>query len=157
MVALVEDIIRLSQLDEKSVTFATTAVDLLEMAKKVGTRLVPLAEQKGVSLAVTGQNGSIQGVPQLIEELVANLVENAIKYNRAAGEVSVQVTDAATSATLTVADTGIGIPPEHQARIFERFKHIANYHNAEIRLESSVDQGTKVAVVFPKQPLPKET
>jgi two-component system phosphate regulon sensor histidine kinase PhoR len=178
MVALVEDIIRLSQLDEKEVSFATGAIDLLETSKKVAARLSSMAENQGVALAVSGQNASIQGVPQLIEELVANLVENAIKYNKEAGEVSVQVTDAGSSVTLSVADTGIGISPEHQARIFERFyrvdkshsketggtglglaivKHIANYHNAEIKLESCVNQGTKVVVIFPKQQLQKET
>jgi len=174
MVTLVEDIIRLSQLDEKGVTFATASIDLLETSQEVAARLSSLAELKGVALAVSGQNASIQGVPQLIEELVANLLENAIKYNREAGEVSVQVTDSDNSVTLSVADTGIGIPPEHQDRIFERFyrvdkshsketggtglglaivKHIANYHNAEIKLESSVNQGTKVVVFFPKQQL----
>jgi two-component system phosphate regulon sensor histidine kinase PhoR len=178
MVALVEDIIRLSQLDEKGVSFATGAIDLMETAKQVAARMSSLAENQGVALAVSGQNASIQGVSQLIEDLVANLIENAIKYNKAAGEVSVQVTDTDSSVILSVADTGIGIPPEHQARIFERFyrvdkshsketggtglglaivKHIANYHNAEIKLESSVDQGTKVVVIFPKQQLPKET
>jgi two-component system phosphate regulon sensor histidine kinase PhoR len=177
MVALVEDIIRLSQLDEKNMSFTTGAIDLLEMSMKVAARLSSLAEIKGVDLAVSGQNASIQGVPQLIEELVSNLVENAIKYNKEAGEVSVQVTDSANSVTLSVADTGIGIPPEHQARIFERFyrvdkshsketggtglglaivKHIANYHNAEIKLESHIDQGTKAMVIFPKQQLQKE-
>jgi two-component system phosphate regulon sensor histidine kinase PhoR len=176
MVALVEDIIRLSQLDEKDLSFATRAIDLLETAKRVAARLSSLAEIQGVALAVSGQNASIQGVPQLIEELVSNLVENAIKYNKEEGAVSVQVTDAANSVTLSVADTGIGILPEHQARIFERFyrvdkshsketggtglglaivKHIANYHNAEIKLESSVNQGTKVVVIFPKQQLQK--
>lgn len=174
MVTLVEDIIRLSQLDEKGVTFATASIDLLETSQEVAARLSSLAELKGVALAVSGQNASIQGVSQLIEELVANLLENAIKYNREAGEVSVQVTDSDNSVTLSVADTGIGIPPEHQDRIFERFyrvdkshsketggtglglaivKHIANYHNAEIKLESIVNQGTKVVVVFPKQQL----
>jgi len=178
MVALVEDIIRLSQLDEKDVPFATGAIDLLETAKKIGARLAPLAEQNGVSLTVSGQNGSIQGVPQLIEELIANLIENAIKYNKESGAVSIQVTESDNNVTLSVADTGIGIPPEHQTRIFERFyrvdkshsketggtglglaivKHIANYHNAEIKLESHIDQGTKVVVIFPKLQLQKET
>ena len=177
MVALVEDIIQLSQLDEKGVSFASGTIDLLETSRKVAARLSSMAEHKGVALAVAGVNASIQGVPQLIEELAANLVENAIKYNRAAGAVSIEVAESANSVTLSVTDTGIGIPPEHQARIFERFyrvdkshsketggtglglaivKHIANYHNAEIKLESSVDQGTKVVVIFPKQQLPKE-
>jgi two-component system phosphate regulon sensor histidine kinase PhoR len=178
MVALIEDIIRLSQLDEKDVSFATGAIDLLETSKKVAARLSSLADNQGVALVVSGQNASIQGVPQLIEELVSNLVENAIKYNKEAGEVSVQVKEAGSSVTLSVADTGIGISPEHQARIFERFyrvdkshsketggtglglaivKHISNYHNAEIKLESSVNQGTQVVVIFPKQHLQKET
>ena len=178
MVALVEDIIQLSQLDEKDMSFTTGAIDLLETAKKVAARLSSLAEQRGVALAVSGQNASIQGVPHLIEELVSNLVENALKYNKAAGAVSVQVSDSDNNATLSVADTGIGILPEHQARIFERFyrvdkshskdtggtglglaivKHIANYHNAEIKLESSVDQGTKMVVIFPKKQQQKET
>jgi two-component system phosphate regulon sensor histidine kinase PhoR len=178
MVALVDDIIRLSRLDEKDVPFATGAIDLLETAKKVGARLAPLAELKSVALTVSGQNGLIQGVPQLIEELITNLIENAIKYNKEAGAVSIQVTESDNSVSLSVADTGIGIPPEHQARIFERFyrvdkshsketggtglglaivKHIANYHNAEIKLESHIDQGTKVGVIFPKKQLQKET
>jgi two-component system phosphate regulon sensor histidine kinase PhoR len=172
MVALVEDIIRLSQLDEKGVSFATAAIDLLEMSEKIASRLSSLAELKGVVLAVSGQKVSIQGVPQLIEELVANLIENAIKYNKKEGSVSVEVTETANSVFLSVADTGIGIPPVHQDRIFERFyradkshskesggtglglaivKHIVNYHNAEIKLESSVNIGTKVVVIFPKQ------
>jgi len=177
MVALVEDIIRLSQLDEKGVTFATATIDLLKTSQEVAARLSSLAESKGVALAVSGQHAVIQGVPQLIEELVANLLENAIKYNREAGEVSVQVTDAENNVILSVSDTGIGISPENQNRIFERFyrvdkshsketggtglglaivKHIANYHNAAIKLESRVNQGTKVVVIFPKQQMQKE-
>jgi len=178
MVALVEDIIRLSRLDEKDVPFATGSIELLETTKKIGARLASLAELKGVTLTVSGQNASIQGVPKLIEELIANLLENAIKYNKESGVVSIQVTESDNSVSLSVADTGIGIPFEHQARIFERFyrvdkshsketggtglglaivKHIANYHNAEIKLESNVNQGTKVVVIFPKQQLQKET
>ncbi len=174
MVALVEDIIRLSQLDEKDVPCATGEIYLLETAKKIGARLSSLANLKGVTLSISGQNGSIQGVSQLIEELITNLIENAIKYNKVSGAVSIQVTESDNSVSLSVSDTGIGIPIEHQARIFERFyrvdkshsketggtglglaivKHIANYHHAEIELESNVNQGTKVVVIFPKQQL----
>ncbi len=171
MIHLIEDVIRLSQLDEKKVPLAMEKMNLLEMAKNVGVRLLPLADQKGVLVSVKGDTAYIKGVPQLIDELITNLCDNAIKYNQAQGTVSIEVTEGKEGVLLSVADTGIGIPVEDKERIFERFyrvdksrskdtggtglglsivKHIASYHNAKVEIESTVGKGTKIFVSFPK-------
>lgn len=171
MIRLVEDIIKLSHLDEGAGDMKREETDLLCIADGVVESLKPEAENSGVTIELKGESSVIQGIPQLLESIVYNLCDNAIKYNRRGGSVSVEVKNENGFAVLTVADTGIGIPPEHQQRIFERFyrvdkshskeiggtglglsivKHAARLNNAEIDLKSVVEVGTTVTVKFPK-------
>ena len=162
LVNLIEDIIRLSQLDEDA-AMPTETVDLLPLAQEVKTLLQPSAQERNVSIFVSGAGFSVTGVRRMLHEVVYNLCDNAIKYNVPGGRVNIHVEER----KLTVSDTGIGIPPEHQDRIFERFyrvdkshskatggtglglsivKHAVACHNAEIGLESTPDKGTTVTV-----------
>ena len=120
LVALIEDIIRLSQLDE-AVPIPREPVELREVAEDVAASLQDSAAAKGVSLTVTGEEAELQGVPGLVREMVFNLCDNAIKYNVPGGTVEVSVSRREGGALLTVRDTGIGIPPKYQGRVFERF------------------------------------
>ncbi len=169
LVALIEDIIRLSQLDE-AVPIPREPVELREVAEDVAASLQDSAAAKGVSLTVTGEEAELQGVPGLVREMVFNLCDNAIKYNVPGGTVEVSVARREGGALLTVRDTGIGIPPKYQGRVFERFfrvdksrskasggtglglsivKHGAQYHGAKISLRSQPDRGTEISVLFP--------
>lgn len=171
LVHLIEDVMKLSQLDEKAIPLPTEEFDLMDSVKSVEKRLATLAERNGIHITVSGESGVIRGIPQLIEELVTNLCDNAIKYNKAGGNVALKVSNQDGKVSLTVADTGIGISKENKERIFERFyrvdkshsketggtglglsivKHIAGYHQAEILLESAVGIGTTITIVFPK-------
>jgi two-component system phosphate regulon sensor histidine kinase PhoR len=164
LVNLIEDIIRMSQLDE-GVELPAEAVDMLELSEEVKTILTPSAEEKNVRIAVSGRGFSVVGVRRMLQEILYNLCDNAIKYNVPGGSVTIH----AENNRLTVSDTGIGIPPEHKDRIFERFyrvdkshskasggtglglsivKHAVACHNAEIGLESTPDKGTTVTVQF---------
>ena len=164
LVNLIEDIIRLSQLDE-GVAMPTETVDLLLLAEEVKTLLQPSAQERNVTVTVSGAGFSVVGVRRLLQEVVYNLCDNAIKYNVPGGSVRVQVENN----RLSVSDTGIGIPPEHQDRIFERFyrvdkshskatggtglglsivKHAVAYHNAKITLDSVPDKGTTITIQF---------
>lgn len=169
LVALIEDIIRLSQLDE-AVPIPREPMELREVAEDVAASLQDSAAAKGVSLTVTGEEAELQGVPGLVREMVFNLCDNAIKYNVPGGTVEVSVSRREGGALLTVRDTGIGIPPKYQGRVFERFfrvdksrskasggtglglsivKHGAQYHGAKISLRSQPDKGTEISVLFP--------
>lgn len=169
LVALVEDIIHLSQLDE-GVTLARESVDLYETAESVADVLQDVAAGKNVSIAVTGEHVQINGVQGFVYEMIYNLCDNAIKYNVEGGAVEVAVSGGEQGAELSVRDTGIGIPIQYQSRVFERFfrvdksrskasggtglglsivKHIAQYHGAAIQLQSVVGSGTTVSVAFP--------
>lgn len=171
LVTLIEDIIRLSQLDESS-DLSTEDVDLYELAKSEIESLKQFALTQNVSVCVEGESAVINGVSQLLHEIVYNLCDNAIKYNVPGGSVSVTVGSDGSSAFIRVADTGIGIPPEHQARVFERFyrvdkshsketggtglglsivKHAVQYMGGKISLESSPGSGTVITVYFPQQ------
>ena len=171
MIALVEDIIKLSHLDEGAEDMRREETDLYSLAKDAVCSLSPEAQEAGVSLELSGESAVITGVPQLLDGIIHNLCDNAIKYNRRGGSVAVTVTDGADSAHLTVKDTGIGIPPEQQERIFERFyrvdkshskalggtglglsivKHAAKLHNAAISIYSVPGEGTEIKVDFPK-------
>lgn len=168
LLTLVEDIIRLSQLDE-GVELPMETIDLAAIAEEAVQQLREKAEKNHVTLNVTAEACLLQGVPRLFHEIVYNLTENAIKYNIPEGTVTVTVTK---DGTLTVADTGIGIPPEHQARVFERFyrvdkshskaiggtglglsivKHACAYLGASVELQSEVDKGTTICVHFSKK------
>ena len=170
LVVLIEDIIRLSQLDERT-EMAREEVDLLDVAGEAVSGLQDTAASRAVTLSVSGTSGSICGVRRLAYEIIYNLCDNAIKYNRQGGRVEVFVADERTHVALTVKDTGIGIPAEHHNRVFERFyrvdkshskasggtglglsivKHAAQYHGAEIDLHSVVGEGTAITVRFPK-------
>ena len=171
LMALIEDIIRLSELDEGAAVPMET-VDLLSVAKDAADTLQESANKKNVTLALEGESAPIQGAPRLIYEIAYNLCDNAIRYNRAGGHVSVRVQPENGYALLEVADDGIGIPEEHQRRVFERFyrvdkshsrasggtglglsivKHAAALHHAEIELKSEVGKGTTISVRFPME------
>ena len=169
LVTLIDDIIRLSQLDEGD-AMPTEPVDLLAVSQEAAENLQDAAAARGVTVGVTGQPAVIPGVRRLIYEIVYNLCDNAIKYNRDGGRVDVTVAADAGGSSITVADTGIGIAPEHQGRVFERFyrvdkshskasggtglglsivKHAVQYHHGRIELESTPGTGTTVRAVFP--------
>ena len=170
LVTLIDDIIRLSQLDEGD-AMPTEPVDLLAVSQEAAENLQDAAAARGVTVGVTGQPAVIPGVRRLIYEIIYNLCDNAIKYNRDGGRVDVTVAADADGSSITVADTGIGIAPEHQGRVFERFyrvdkshsraiggtglglsivKHAAAYHHARVALESTLGTGTTVTVTFPR-------
>lgn len=176
---LVSDILTLSRLDEsersgdREVFGAAERVDLLSVASDAVERLRGRAQRKyEVTISLSGVSTPIMGNARLLDELVSNLVENAIRYNHPGGRVFVWVLPQGGRPCLRVSDTGIGIPPESQDKVFERFyrvdkgrsrdmggtglglaivKHAATYHGADIRLESKVDEGTTITVTFPKQ------
>ena len=170
LVTLIDDIIRLSQLDEGD-AMPTEPVDLLAVSQEAAENLHDAAAARDVTVSVTGQPSVIPGVRRLLYEVVYNLCDNAIKYNRGGGRVDVMVAADAGGSSITVADTGIGIAPEHQARVFERFyrvdkshskasggtglglsivKHAVQYHHGRIELESTPGTGTTIRVIFPK-------
>jgi len=169
MIALVNDILELSRLDEHKGLGEKTEVDLLQMAQSVARHFMPRAEEKGIILSVDGMDLSVYGYPALLNEMIANLVDNAVKYTDRGGAVRISVDQRDNSIVLSVCDTGIGIPEEHQPHVFERFyrvdkshskatggtglglsivKHIAAVHDADIRLESEVGKGTCVRILF---------
>ena len=169
LVTLIDDIIRLSQLDEGD-AMPTEPVDLLAVSQEAAENLHDAAAARNVTVSVTGQPAVLPGVRRLIYEIVYNLCDNAIKYNRDGGRVDVTVAADAGGSSITVADTGIGIAPEHQGRVFERFyrvdkshskasggtglglsivKHAVQYHHGHIELESTPGTGTTIRVVFP--------
>ena len=169
LVTLIDDIIRLSQLDEGD-AMSTEPVDLLAVSQEAAENLHDAAAARDVTVSVTGQPSVIPGVRRLLYEVVYNLCDNAIKYNRGGGRVDVTVAADAGGSSITVADTGIGIAPEHQSRVFERFyrvdkshskasggtglglsivKHAVQYHHGRIKLESTPGTGTTIRVVFP--------
>jgi len=171
LISLVEDIIRLSHLDEGGSDMPMEDTDLYAVASQTVANLLPVAEKAQVTLALDGKEAVVRGVPRLLSVIVYNLCDNAIKYNRPGGRVAVSVTTEGESVRLTVADTGIGIPAEQQDRIFERFyrvdksrsnavggtglglsivKRAAMMHHAGIELKSAAGQGTTVTVLFPK-------
>ena len=164
LVNLIEDIIRLSQLDE-GVELPTEKVDMLALAEDVKEILDTSAAEMNVRVDVTGAGFAVMGVRRMLQEIIYNLCDNAIKYNVPGGSVTIH----AENNRLVVSDTGIGIPAEHKDRIFERFyrvdkshskasggtglglsivKHAAAYHKAEIGLESTPGKGTTITIQF---------
>ncbi len=171
MLSLIEDIIRLSKLDEGA-TGEKVPIDLLLLAQSCVSKLRDAADRQAVSVTVTGQSAVVPGDRTLLEEMMVNLIDNAIKYNHRNGRVQIAVGMDGARPRFSVQDTGVGIPEEHQARVFERFyrvdksrskdtggtglglsivKHGAQLHGAEITLESRPGQGTTVTLVFPEQ------
>lgn len=170
LITLIGDIIKLSRLDENQVPMERETVDMLEMARDVVQQLSSVARKNGVTLVANGSHGQVQGVRQVLGEMVYNLCENAVKYNRAGGRVWVDVQQVADHVVLRVKDTGIGIPAAEQGRIFERFyrvdkshskavggtglglsivKHGAALHHATISVSSEPEQGTEITLTFP--------
>lgn len=169
LVALTEDIIRLSQLDEGG-DMPRENVDLLSVASAVADDLRPSADGRGISVSVEGSPANVYGVRRLLYEIVYNLCDNAIKYNRQGGSVSISTVSEGGFSSVTVSDTGIGIAPEYQSRIFERFfrvdkshskssggtglglsivKHAVQYHHGKIDLASKPGKGTSIKVTLP--------
>ena len=170
LITLVEDVIHLSRLDEGGAGLEKEPVELLGLCRKAVQRLEPLAQSGQVTIKTEGTPCTLPGIPGILEEIVYNLCDNAIKYNRPGGSVTVTVTPTKAGTELAVSDTGIGIPPEDQQRVFERFyrvdkshskeiggtglglsivKHGAMLHDARVELESTLGQGTTVRVIFP--------
>ena len=169
LVTLIEDIIRLSQLDEGG-ELPFEPVDLKKLAEEASASLASAAAEKQVTIRVHGDDRQITTVRRLASEIIYNLCDNAVKYNREGGSVDVTIDGTAHGAVVTVQDTGIGIPPEHQSRIFERFyrvdkshsrqsggtglglsivKHAVQYLGGRIELESQPGKGTTMRVHFP--------
>lgn len=169
LVMLIEDIIRLSQVDEGA-NFSFEEVELLPLATEIGESLQSAAEAGNVKLTVEGGNARVAGVRRLLYEIVYNLCDNAIKYNKEGGSVSVAVGGDGQRAFVTVSDTGIGIPVEDQSRVFERFyrvdksrskasggtglglsivKHAVELHHGQIKLDSAPGNGTRITVYLP--------
>ena len=132
LITLIGDIIKLSRLDENQVPMERETVDMLEMARNVVQQLSSVARKSGVTLVANGTHGQVQGVRQVLGEMVYNLCENAVKYNRAGGRVWVDVQQVADHVVLRVKDTGIGIPAAEQGRIFERFYRVDKSHSKAV-------------------------
>lgn len=132
MIRLVEDIIRLSQLDEGAADMQPETIDLYSKAREVVSSLTAAAEQADVDLTLEGSSTPLRCIPNLISGILTNLCDNAIKYNRPGGSVTVRVGQEKGCVFLSVADTGIGIPAEHQNRIFERFYRVDKSHSKEV-------------------------
>lgn len=171
LVVLIEDIIRLSQLDEET-EMETTNTDLFEVANEVKNNLEKTAAEKSISLELSGNKVEVVGVKRLLYEIIYNLCDNAVKYTNNGGKVAISISETDENAVISVKDNGIGIAPEHQNRIFERFyrvdkshskasggtglglsivKHAVQYHNGTIKLESSLGNGTEIKVIIPKK------
>lgn len=170
LISLIADIIQLSQLDEGGSQFQMQQVALDMVMEEVEQRLQPLAEKKDVTLTMLAEPVTVQGNRQVLQEILYNLCENAIKYNKLQGTVQMSLQQLDGKAVVTVADTGIGIPVEEQQRVFERFyrvdkshsriiggtglglsivKHGVQMHHGEISMESELGEGTRIVVRLP--------
>ena len=168
LVSLINDIIRLSQLDEDSES-VTESVDLYDIANEVVEVLTVSASKKQVELTLNGESCVMNGIRRYLYEIIYNLCDNAIRYNKDGGKVTIDLKNKDGNIILSVSDTGIGIPAEHQSRIFERFyrvdkshsketggtglglsivKHAVAFHGGTVKLESKVGEGTTVTVEF---------
>lgn len=171
LISLVSDIMKISKLDEGAVFTENEPVDLYAASKSVIERLSPVAAEQNIKLKLVGESAIIIGNQEIIDEMIYNLCDNAIKYNKKSGMVDVTVSQTKNGASVTVRDTGIGIPQGAQVRVFERFyrvdkshskqvggtglglaivKHGAAYHNAAVSLESIEGKGTIVTITFEK-------
>ena len=171
LINLIEDIIKLSRLDENKIEITKESVDMLVLSKDAAARLSSKAKDKNISVTVNGDHGNITGVRQILDEMIYNLCDNAIKYNKKNGKVEVIVKDYISNVSVTVKDNGIGIPAEDLDRVFERFycvnkshskesggtglglsivKHGAIFHKAKINIDSTLGIGTSIEIVFKK-------
>ena len=171
LISLVNDIIKISELDEKDVQAESEDVDLYQLSADIINRLKPVADKRNISLNLIGESTIVSGAEKILDEMIYNLCDNAIKYNVDNGTVDIILSESNHHIKLTVRDTGIGIPQSEQNRVFERFyrvdkshskeiggtglglsivKHAAIYHNAEIKLKSELGKGTSITVIFNK-------
>lgn len=173
LVTLSEDIIKLSQLEENddNTNISFSSIDIYDIAKGCVEALTAYANLRGISIDINGQSAFIKGNSSLIEELIYNLCDNAIRYNTENGSVLITITDTESDTVLTVEDTGIGIDEKYHNRIFERFfrvdksrskktggtglglaivKHIVFLHSAELKISSKIGKGTKISIYFKK-------
>lgn len=171
LITLVEDIIKLSRLDEGAIELEKEKVNLYHLTREIVSRLAPQSDKRRVRVELTGEEVFFCGIRQIIDEMIYNICENAIKYNRRGGTVTIWVGGTLEGPKVIVTDTGIGIPKEEQERIFERFyrvdkshsketggtglglsivKHGALLHSIDIKVESTVDVGTKMELTFPE-------
>ena len=172
MIELIQQIMELSRLDENKSVGDFVDVDLYAMAQNIAARLKYKADKRGITLDVAGSNAVVCGVQSVLNEVVYNLVDNAIKYNKDNGSVSVKVADGTDEVTVSVSDTGIGIGAADRERVFERFyradkshnketggtglglsivKHGVLYHKGRVDLESELGKGTTITIVLPKK------
>lgn len=169
LITLVEDIIKLSKLDEESVELEKEDVELYGLCREIVSRLSPQANARRVQVSVQGEQVVYRGIRQILDEMIYNVCENAIKYNNEGGRVVVWCGKTLNGAKISVTDNGIGIPEEHLERIFERFyrvdkshskerggtglglsivKHGAILHGANVQVESKVGEGTRIDILF---------
>lgn len=169
LIALVSDIMKISELDEGAVPAEKENVDIYELSNDIVKRLTPVGNKRNITLNVIGDTTYVYGTKKILNEMIYNLCDNAIKYNKDNGTVDVIVNQANNKTSVTVRDTGIGIPQNEQSRVFERFyrvdkshsklvggtglglaivKHAAAYHDAEVSLESTEGRGTSVTITF---------
>lgn len=172
MIELIQNIMELSRLDENKTLDEFEDVDLLKLAQSVTLRLKHKAQTKGVTLNVSGSSACVCGVQSILSEVLYNLVDNSIKYNKDNGKVDVKVQDGSEEVTVSVSDTGIGIGAADRERVFERFyradkshskeiggtglglsivKHGVLFHKGRVELESEPDVGTTITFVLPKK------
>ena len=170
LIMLVEDIIKLSRLDEGRVELEKEEVDLYELSREIISRLAPQAAKNRVRLELTGESVKYTGIRQILDEMIYNITENAIKYNNPGGKVSVWAGNTLQGKKVVVTDDGIGIPEDQIDRIFERFyrvdkshskerggtglglsivKHGVILHHGEVHVESKLGEGTRIELVFP--------
>ncbi len=171
LITLVNDIIKLSQLDEGIVPAPKEAIDLYALSEEILARFQPTASKRNITLELTGEPATVEGVLLILDEMISNLCDNAIKYNKDGGKVMVNVKSDEHFTTIIVSDTGIGIPKEHLNRVFERFyrvdkshskqiggtglglsivKHAAMFHDATYTIESTIGIGTQISINFKK-------
>ncbi len=171
LITLVSDIMKISELDEGTHYLEKEQVDICELSKDIIKRLTPVASKQNITLNVIGDTAYVHGTKKILDEMIYNLCDNAIKYNKEKGIVDVIINITDSKINLTVRDTGIGIPQGEQSRVFERFyrvdkshsklvggtglglaivKHAAAYHDAQIFLESTEENGTSVTISFNK-------
>ncbi len=171
LILLIGDIIQLSRLEENNLSAQIQQVDLYDIAKEIQSRLQHQADKKHIEFRLQGGACEVQGVPHILDEMIYNLCDNAIKYNREKGRVTLTVLPREEDVMVAVADTGIGIPYDEQERVFERFyrvdkshskeiggtglglsivKHGAAFHEASLQLESVPEEGTCITLLFPK-------
>lgn len=171
LITLVSDIIKISELDERQTPYEITDIDIYKISQDVLERLQAIAKEKNISLNLIGESACISGAEKIVDEMIYNLCDNAIKYNKENGSVDVIINSSDKKVKLIVRDTGIGIPQSEQQRVFERFyrvdkshskkvggtglglaivKHGAMYLDAEVSLESTEGKGTSVTLEFNK-------